>query len=198
MKYFLTSSATKLFILFFAIPFFCYLLIFIIPLIQVTTGGIEAMGKNFELYATLFYFVAIIILVSAMALLFYFWSIGVNLHKRITKPAFILDKKVFSVIMFFLVSFLILSIYLFQSIYNEFNGYSSSYIPSSLIDVLYLLKFLVYPCIFFVLVFVAKALVTIEKGMSVSFKQYVLTLLLLFLLPIGIWFIQPRVNKIFK
>lgn len=45
--------------------------------------------------------------------------------------------------------------------------------------------------------FVCKTIVTIESRREVSFSDYFPTFLLMLFLFIGIWFIQPRVNRIF-
>lgn len=51
---------------------------------------------------------------------------------------------------------------------------------------------------FIILSFVARGIVSIETGdASVSFPDYFVEVLLLaFFFPIGVWFIQPRLNKI--
>lgn len=44
--------------------------------------------------------------------------------------------------------------------------------------------------------FPAKVLVSLEKDGVASFGEYFGTALLIFFLPIGIWFVQPRINKV--
>lgn len=48
---------------------------------------------------------------------------------------------------------------------------------------------------FYLLYFVAKVLKTIERRTEVTFSAFVADFLLLFIYPIGIWFIQPKVNE---
>ena len=48
---------------------------------------------------------------------------------------------------------------------------------------------------FYALVFTAKRLVTLERQQEVSFFEYSGPFFLLWFFPIGIWFIQPKVNK---
>lgn len=45
---------------------------------------------------------------------------------------------------------------------------------------------------------VSKSLKSMELGREAVAKEYILDAILLFLLPIGIWFIQPRVNRLFN
>ncbi len=44
--------------------------------------------------------------------------------------------------------------------------------------------------------FISKSLKTIELKREALFSEYILTLLLLWMFPIGIWFIQPRINEV--
>ena len=50
--------------------------------------------------------------------------------------------------------------------------------------------------IFYALVFTANRLTTLERKQQVSFFDYSGPFFLLWFFPIGIWFIQPRVNKL--
>ena len=57
------------------------------------------------------------------------------------------------------------------------------------------------PLTFFGIVYtfynVPKSLKSIESGEKASFKEFIVDALLLFAFPIGVWIIQPRVNRIF-
>jgi hypothetical protein len=52
-------------------------------------------------------------------------------------------------------------------------------------------------CLIHVLYFVSKSLVIAEQGKTVTFGDYALSLLLLSLSPIGVWLIQPRINRFY-
>lgn len=45
---------------------------------------------------------------------------------------------------------------------------------------------------------VPKSLKSIELGRKAIFSEWIIDALLLFIFPIGVWFIQPRLNKIFS
>ena len=53
-------------------------------------------------------------------------------------------------------------------------------------------------CMFYVIYFVAKALTMVQRGRSVSFSDYVPTFLLLWLYPIGVWIVQPEINRVYQ
>lgn len=51
-------------------------------------------------------------------------------------------------------------------------------------------------CMFYLLYFVARSFGLVEHGRNVSFSEYAGPFFLLWFYPIGIWVIQPRVNKL--
>jgi hypothetical protein len=52
-------------------------------------------------------------------------------------------------------------------------------------------------CLLYVIYFVSKSLVIAEKCEAVTFNDYALSLFLLFFSLIGIWLIQPRINRLY-
>jgi hypothetical protein len=53
-------------------------------------------------------------------------------------------------------------------------------------------------CIFYSLYFVSKSLKMVELQRPITFNDYAGEFFLIWFFPIGIWFIQPRINNIFK
>jgi hypothetical protein len=53
-------------------------------------------------------------------------------------------------------------------------------------------------CIFYSLYFIAKALKTVESQKTVSFSDFAGEFFLIWFFPIGVWIIQPRINKLFE
>jgi uncharacterized RDD family membrane protein YckC len=52
-------------------------------------------------------------------------------------------------------------------------------------------------CLLYDLYFVSKSLALVETGKQVSFPDYAGSFFLLWFFPIGVWFIQPKVNRLF-
>ena len=52
-------------------------------------------------------------------------------------------------------------------------------------------------CVFFDLNFVSKNLALAETGRAVSFYDYAGAFFLLWFFPFGIWFVQPRINRLY-
>jgi len=52
-------------------------------------------------------------------------------------------------------------------------------------------------CLFYTIWFIAKCIATIENSRAVGFDNYAGNFFLLWFFPIGIWFVHPKVRKIF-
>jgi len=52
-------------------------------------------------------------------------------------------------------------------------------------------------CMFYLLYFASKSLVLAETGKPASFSDYAGPFFLIWFYPIGVWFIQPRVNRLY-
>jgi len=50
-------------------------------------------------------------------------------------------------------------------------------------------------CLFYLLYFVSKSLVLAETCKPASFNEYAGLFFLIWVFPIGVWFIQPRINR---
>lgn len=60
------------------------------------------------------------------------------------------------------------------------------------------LHFLAMFCMFYDLYFVAKSLVLVETGKPATFYDYAGPFFLLWFFPIGVWFTQPRINRLYE
>jgi uncharacterized RDD family membrane protein YckC len=66
----------------------------------------------------------------------------------------------------------------------------------ALLALIFPLHFFAMYCLFYDLYFVAKSLALVETGKLVSFYDYGGAFFLLWFFPIGVWFIQPRINRL--
>jgi hypothetical protein len=53
-------------------------------------------------------------------------------------------------------------------------------------------------CVVYVIAYVAKSFVLVEKNGPVSSYEYIAPFVLLWFFPIGIWIFQPRVNQLYR
>lgn len=70
----------------------------------------------------------------------------------------------------------------------------SEAIPAQVVFSLHLFATL---CFFYVFYFVAKSLVTVNKRKEVFIGDYIKSWILICLFPVGVWFIQPRINQLY-
>lgn len=66
-----------------------------------------------------------------------------------------------------------------------------------LFAVIFPFHLLTMPCMFYLLYFVSKSLVLAETSRAASFYDYAGPFFLLWFFPIGVWFIQPRINRLY-
>jgi hypothetical protein len=52
-------------------------------------------------------------------------------------------------------------------------------------------------CIFYIAFFASKSLAMAEKSGPVTFYDYAGPLFLIYFFPVGVWFVQPRINRLY-
>jgi len=147
-----------------------------------TTTVISSQGKTttFSEYSPLvFLFIAV--------LFGWFYTVGVNLIKKLPDTVKMNITK-FKWLMFILIMYIFL-FYAFVHFRIQPN-------TITLVIIILLHLFSMF-CILYCIYFNAKALKTVELQQPVTFSDYAGEFFLLLFFPIGIWIIQPRINKIF-
>jgi hypothetical protein len=117
-------------------------------------------------------------------LLAWFWSMGSFLNS-IVSPA--LKRKMG----FFRFAVLYPALYtiVFTAVFQSSNA--------ALLMLILPLHFFAMFCMFYDIYFVSKGLMQAERGARVSFYDYAGPFFLLWFFPIGIWFIQPKINRLY-
>jgi hypothetical protein len=169
MKFIVTLKTWQLFILLF-FPFVLIYLAFFLPLDT----------DNFFLLTN------ILMMVNGVIFLFWFMSLGILMDRKNVvenKPS----------IHFFILNILLAAIYMVINLtiqtllgINIILRY-----PITVLIHLYSMFGILYG-----LYFLSKSLVMIEKNRIVNFREYMKTLLLIWVYPVGIWFIHPRVKQV--
>jgi hypothetical protein len=116
--------------------------------------------------------------------LLWLWSLG-SFVTSVVPPALRLNKKFFRFSVIFAAIDVVVSIALLQIID-----------PSWLLVVIPL-TFVGAFCVFYAMYFVAKSLGMAEQGERATFYDWAGPFLLLLFCQIGVWFIQPRVNRLY-
>ncbi|NVJ58825.1 MAG: hypothetical protein HWE27_00465 [Gammaproteobacteria bacterium] len=132
----------------------------------------------------------ILMIVFITCFMSWFWSIGTGINKLINVD---IRPKVskFELSIYYSVSYMFVVTLLIAFVLDlsQPTGYESLIIPFHL-----LAMFSVFYCVYFI----AKNLAMAEKNERLTFTDFAGTFFLIWFYPVGIWFVQPRVNKLVK
>lgn len=148
-------------------------LIFLIPYC-----GVYAIPKNEEKI-----YLPILGLLIENIWLFWIFIVGIELNKRLPEFLHKSNRLFRFCIVYLIFGFLLLMI----------NTYWQTLILDHYITLIISCTGLI--ALFYILYFTSRSLKELEKKRNVSFSEYQLTGLLFFIIPIGVWFIQPRVKN---
>jgi hypothetical protein len=136
-----------------------------------------------------------IVMILFIGLFFgWFYALGTNLHKKLPETATMNLTKFKTFLFIPVVYMLFLSVFMFGMFSNISAGGQPNPAIFALIVPLHLFSMF---CIFYCLYFNAKALKTAEWQRPVTFSDFAGEFFLIWLFPIGVWIIQPRINKLF-
>jgi hypothetical protein len=125
----------------------------------------------------------------------WFYSLGTNLFKRLPETAKMSLTR-FKVFLFVYFANIIFILVFMVGIFMNLSTNSGPN-PGWFILIVPLHLFAMF-CIFYCLYFNAKALKMVEMQKPVTFSDYAGEFFLLWFFPIGIWILQPRINKLFE
>jgi len=184
MKLFLEAKHWQIFTLMVGVPF----------LFQIITI-VYVIVTNSPLFA--FSTFPIFMLLYVSIFFGWFWSIGVGLHKFLPENHSLKLKKfkIFFFIPLFYFTFLMFSMMSF-GIFSDFPPSNEIFgISFAIIIPLHLFSMF---CMFYMLYFCSKTIKSIELNKQVEFSDYVGEFFLLWFYIIGIWILQPKINKIYS
>jgi hypothetical protein len=130
----------------------------------------------------------------------WFWSIAVGLQSRIPKEIRMNAKRfkafLFIPVIYIFLTFTVLDSMIFEPIENgaEPEGHVIGWMMAIIVP---LHIFSMY-CIFYSLYFVAKTFKTVELQREVSFSDFAGEFFMIWFFPIGVWVIQPKLNKMIE
>jgi hypothetical protein len=202
MNLFLKAKHWQLFLLAFGIPLlFEFVLMFsLFSRLAQHPGGVPdpflALGY--------FKFFPIIMALFIGTLLGWEWSVAIGLQKMV--PAGV-KMKVTNFKIFFFVPVVYMSfilVYIFYVLSANFSSFSHPeaisfgvyiYISFTLIVPIHLFSMF---CLFYCIYFVAKTIKTVELQREVSFSDFIGEFFLTWFFMIGVWLLQPKINKMRK
>lgn len=114
----------------------------------------------------------------------WFWSMG-SFLSSISRPTLRLRVRFFRFALFYPTVYILI----FFATFNVTRP--------ALLALIFPLHFFAMFCLFYDLYFVSKSLALVETGKQVSFYDYAGAFFLLWFFPLGVWFIQPRINRLY-
>ncbi len=127
----------------------------------------------------------------------WFWSTGVGLQKKVpvnVKLKVGRFKALLIIQNIYILLFLIYFYYMLNELLKPDPEINFGFI-AGLIFIILPLHLLFMFCIFYSMYFVAKTIKTVEFQREVSFGDFVGEFFLIWFYPIGIWILQPKINK---
>jgi hypothetical protein len=190
---FLNAKHWQLFTLMFGIPILLQIVVMISMFANIDSNGNP--DQTIMLYMMKIFPV---IMILYTGLVFgWLWSISIGLQKYIPSDIKMKIKK-FKLFFFIPLSYIL---FLLLIIGTTFYGISSG--SKAVGGIVGKMLFIVVPmhilsmfCIFYILYFVSKTIKTTELKRTVTFSDFAGDFFMIWFLPIGIWIIQPRINKI--
>jgi len=184
---FLKAKHWQIFMVTFGLPF----------LIQIIMMPMTIIGNDPTIMMNVF---PVIMILFMGGFLGWFWSIGVGLQIKVPNDVKMKVKKFKVFLLIPLVYMLFISI----SMGSMFNGaFENGQVPNpgiigSIVGIIVPLHLFSMFCIFYCLYFVAKTFKTVELQREVSFSDFAGEFFMIWFFPIGIWIVQPKVNKMIE
>jgi hypothetical protein len=182
MRFFLTAKHWQLFLLFIGLPMVLQISLF------------AASASSFDLSPAFLSF-PLASAISSVIIFGWFYSIGSNLYKKLPESI----KMNLACFRILLVLFLICMIAISALFFRMISEASSNetILNFQIVKMVIPINLIVMFSLLYCLYFISKALKTIELQKPVAFTDFVGEFFLLLFFVVGIWIIQPRINKIF-
>ena len=177
----LKAKHWKLFLIMYGLPFLIQIIAFLLVI---------ATDKAFFMFSTF----PLLMVFSTGTLFVWFWAIGVGLYKRLPENSNLNLKR-------FKIFFFIPLVYIFFIVFSLMTVgiFCDSLLPNGMvgigIGILIPLHLFSMFCMFYLLYFCSKTIKSIELKREALFGDYIGEFLLLWFFVIGIWIIQPKINK---
>lgn len=201
-KFIFNAKHWQLFILTFGLPF--------IGMIFYAVGLISSI--NFDIRTNpvspfhfsaiaivLFVFAALLFLASSFIHIFWIWTVGTKLEEYYTADTKRLNVKRFKVFFLFPFFYLLVLPLLILGIISSIGineEISNPMVFGLCIFILILCHFFTLFCVIHTMYFCSKKLKTLFEKRNVQFSDYIGEFFLIWFFPIGIWFIQPKINQL--
>lgn len=189
---FLKAKHWHLFVLMVGIPFISYIAMVAYMISTVVDGNPDISGIYDMMWV--FSFIMMLVLVSNY---YWLWAIAIGLQKRLPEDVTMNVVK-FKLAVFFPLVYMLLIVLAVVVVLNvDMSGFDSSLlivvIPFAILT--YLLMIF---CSFYTFYFVAKVIKTALLQRETSISEVVEEIILLWFYPVGLWILQPKINRLIE
>jgi hypothetical protein len=193
---FLKAKHWQMFLLLFVLPIIFQFILMGIMMSSIITEGEPDPVPMFHFFS---YFPILMIIY----MVFHFgwqWSIAIGLQKKVPVEVSMKVNK-FKVFFFIPLAYILV---ITSLISNSMRGYMMSdpepnfALFGGLFAVIFPLHLFAMFCIFYIIYFVAKTFKTVELQRKVKFSDFAGEFFLVWFYPIGVWIIQPKINKMIE
>jgi hypothetical protein len=151
----------------------------------VLVGAMLATPPSLESFAKGGLAAGLVMAFSTLSIFLWFWSLGA-FFCSIVQPELKMKSGFFRVALIYPPFYFVFFVATFQ---DSSPGLLGLILPLHLFAMV---------CMFYLLYFVAKSLVLAETSKPASFSDYAGPFFLLWFFPVGIWIVQPRVNRLYS
>lgn len=201
-KFILNAKHWQLFILTFGLPF-VGMIFYVVGLITSINFNVETQDVSpFQISASaivLFVFAAMFLITSAFFHIFWLWTVGTKLEEHYSENTKRLNVKRFKVFFLFPFFYMLILPLLILGITSSIgtNGQiANPGVFALCIMILILCHFFTLFCGIHTMYFCSKKLKIVIEKRNVQFLDYIGEFFLIWFFPIGIWFIQPKINQL--
>ena len=190
---FLKAKHWQLFLLTFGIPIILQIILMGSMISNFATNTIPD-PKIMSNYMKFFPMIMVLFMVIFFG---WFWSVAIGLQNKVPKNVTMKVKK-FKVFFFIPMVYMVFILLFMAFAINELisnSGELNVVFIGSMVAVIVPLHLFSMFCIFYTLYFVAKAFKTVELQREVKFSDFAGDFFMIWFYPIGIWIIQPKINK---
>jgi hypothetical protein len=196
---FLKAKNWQLFLVLCGIPYIAQFVFMGSTIVSVLSQSQTGVSNTFPLMT----FFSILMFAFLIVFFGWFWSMGIGLQKKVPQDVSLKTttfKIFFFVPLVYLMLISVAMLFSFNGIMDFENLDSNAFAidPSVFLRVFAIILpihlFSMF-CMFYMIYFIARTIKTIELKRKVVFEDYIAEFFLLWFFPIGIWILQPKINK---
>lgn len=193
-KYFLKAKHWQLFILLIVIP----IIFQMVMMSMMISNALSLQNPNPDFMNNYFNYFIVIMILYLFGLMGWFWSMAIGLQSKLpyhVKMRVNLFKFFFFVPVTYISLILIGMKYLSYNAQDFFEAVNPNILGVIFVVIIPLHLFSMF-CMFYMIFFAAKTVKSVELQKEAEIGDYIVDMLLLWFYPVGVWIIQPRINKL--